>query len=482
MIIFILFILFIGLVNAQDCKPGYEWQRMSGVGCVQSDCKSITNAHYSYTKDCICGSAGSINENPNDPNKACSRSWEYESCPGCLYACVHADEPCPGEEVPLIVKDFDPGENNDRISEDLYDEIDNETNFLEDFYNSIVSIGDDDNKPTFLDKINDKIGEKFFDEGKQENCTGYDNKGKIDCVIPWTHDDYDDNRCSPQEKIHTTVDSKTKRTFDLCSCKEGYKRVEGGCKFIPPSGIKLEKEEQEKLELVYRNLKSNEYKIIEIVVDGKVKKIAVMRRSNDQLIFGRSGIWKNSLQHLLKPSLWQKFTDSDLLSKMNPINWFHTSYKDKDKELKWQVAKLTFDDYKKDIKKPTHFIQTMDTYYKWSTDKKAAIETLASYGIIKGGSDMIIGGISSYGTTFPAEAVNKLASELQTDDFAQGMSYYMKYREEGKTPQELMNNPPDDMDLAISAGTASSLGNLMLIQKYEEGYQRYQAEVELKHN
>ncbi len=299
-------------------------------------------------------------------------------------------------------------------------------------------------------------------------------------MIPWTHDDYDENGCSPQEKTYSEVDKKTNEIFNMCKCKEGYKRVVGGCKFIPPSGIKLEIEEQEKLELVYRNLKSNEYKIIELVVDGKIKRIAVMRRSNDQLVFGSPGKWKTSLQHLLEPSLIQRFSDSTILSRLNPINWFHTSYKDTDKEHKWQVAKLTFDDYKKDIKKPTHFIQTMDTYYAWANDKKAAVETLASYGIIKGGSDLWLGGLHSYGTTFPAEAVNKLASELQTDDFAQGMSYYMKYREEGKTPQELMNDPPIDMDLAISAGTASSLGNIMLIQKYEEGYQRYRAEVELK--
>jgi hypothetical protein len=90
------------------------------------------------------------------------------------------------------------------------------------------------------------MGATFFGEIEYEECSAYDNKGKIDCVINWTFDDYDANGCSPQEKIKTEiVDSKTKEIHTLCACKEGYKRVEGGCKFIPPKGIKLENKEQE---------------------------------------------------------------------------------------------------------------------------------------------------------------------------------------------------------------------------------------------
>ena len=93
-------LLFFGNVQTagsaeEDCGNGYEWQRMSGVGCVQIDCADYKDAHYSYTSACICGSAGSINENPNDPNTGCYRSSEDKSCPGCLYACVHLDEECP---------------------------------------------------------------------------------------------------------------------------------------------------------------------------------------------------------------------------------------------------------------------------------------------------------------------------------------------------------------------------------------------------
>lgn len=80
-----------------DCQPGYEFQPSSGVGCVQINCATVPDAHYSYTSQCICGSAGSIHEDPADPNKGCYYGNENTSCPGCLYACVHAGEDCPGD-------------------------------------------------------------------------------------------------------------------------------------------------------------------------------------------------------------------------------------------------------------------------------------------------------------------------------------------------------------------------------------------------
>ena len=73
------------------CKPGYEWQRMSGVGCVQKDCSKI-GAHYSYTKDCICGF---VNPPPGAKTKVCKRPSNYLACPSCVFACVGADEECP---------------------------------------------------------------------------------------------------------------------------------------------------------------------------------------------------------------------------------------------------------------------------------------------------------------------------------------------------------------------------------------------------
>jgi hypothetical protein len=81
--------------TTDKCGPGYEFKPRSGTGCVQANCNSIPNAHWSYTGTCVCGSAGSINENPNDPNKACYLPADCGPCKSCVYACVHFDEECP---------------------------------------------------------------------------------------------------------------------------------------------------------------------------------------------------------------------------------------------------------------------------------------------------------------------------------------------------------------------------------------------------
>ena len=73
------------------CKPGYEWQRMSGVGCVQKDC-AVAGGHYSYTKACICGF---VDPKPGAKTKSCLRPSNYIACPSCVYTCVGADSDCP---------------------------------------------------------------------------------------------------------------------------------------------------------------------------------------------------------------------------------------------------------------------------------------------------------------------------------------------------------------------------------------------------
>ncbi|MBW6442055.1 hypothetical protein K0B04_04110 [Patescibacteria group bacterium] len=81
------------------CPSGYEWSIKVGK-CFQSNCypDQIPNAHHSYVLDCVCGSAGSINENPDDPNKACRYAGDYKSCPNCVYACVGIKDECPNIE------------------------------------------------------------------------------------------------------------------------------------------------------------------------------------------------------------------------------------------------------------------------------------------------------------------------------------------------------------------------------------------------
>jgi hypothetical protein len=86
-----------GSDDPTQCKPGYIFKPNTGRGCVQANCnnESIPHAHYSYTGDCICGSAGSINENPDDPNTPCRYDKSFSDCPNCVYACVKSGVECP---------------------------------------------------------------------------------------------------------------------------------------------------------------------------------------------------------------------------------------------------------------------------------------------------------------------------------------------------------------------------------------------------
>ncbi len=81
-----------------DCPSGYFFDPRSGVGCKQTYCNDIKDAHWSYEGYCICGSSGSETENPLDPNKECYLPADDTSCPSCLAQCKHFNEPCPGEE------------------------------------------------------------------------------------------------------------------------------------------------------------------------------------------------------------------------------------------------------------------------------------------------------------------------------------------------------------------------------------------------
>jgi uncharacterized Zn-binding protein involved in type VI secretion len=80
-------------------KPGWEWQRMSGVGCVQKDCNERPHAHWSYTRACICAAGDNIDDPEEDKySKPCYAPEDDPSCPGCLTMCILPTELCPGEK------------------------------------------------------------------------------------------------------------------------------------------------------------------------------------------------------------------------------------------------------------------------------------------------------------------------------------------------------------------------------------------------
>ncbi|MFH1054613.1 MAG: hypothetical protein V1744_00805 [Candidatus Altiarchaeota archaeon] len=80
---------------AVECPPGFTWKRMSGVGCVQSDCGQVGGS-YTYEEHCFCRTTRSCYE-PVDYT-----GFDGKKCnPFCpvsrLYACVEPDSKCPHE-------------------------------------------------------------------------------------------------------------------------------------------------------------------------------------------------------------------------------------------------------------------------------------------------------------------------------------------------------------------------------------------------
>jgi hypothetical protein len=149
-----LFILLIpSLLHAKfgDCPPGYFFDRNSGVGCKQTYCNDIPNAHWSYEGRCVCGSSGSENEDPNGPNKECFLPQTDTSCPGCIAQCVKFNQKCPGE---FGVSDIKQQED----SKGLYW-------MVEDAFSKFMSIGGDLLDAATGIKIKEKTDTDAFYEG-----------------------------------------------------------------------------------------------------------------------------------------------------------------------------------------------------------------------------------------------------------------------------------------------------------------------------
>ncbi|XOU94699.1 MAG: hypothetical protein ACNFW9_01390 [Candidatus Kerfeldbacteria bacterium] len=124
--------------GADECENGYVWEPKSGVGCVQEDCNIIPNAHYSYVQDCVCGSSGSMYEDPLDSNTECYYPFDYESCPSCVYACVGADEECPALERDNYVEELPPVVNTNT---NLNTNQSTNTNFIQNVNVSLSTTG-----------------------------------------------------------------------------------------------------------------------------------------------------------------------------------------------------------------------------------------------------------------------------------------------------------------------------------------------------
>ncbi len=117
-----------------DCPAGYFFDRNSGVGCKQTNCNEIENAHWSYEGRCVCGSSGSENEKLDDPNKECFLPHADTSCPDCIVKCVHFNEKCPSEFG--IKEDVPIAESTGFESASFFD-------YVKDAFGQLFSVGAD---------------------------------------------------------------------------------------------------------------------------------------------------------------------------------------------------------------------------------------------------------------------------------------------------------------------------------------------------
>lgn len=117
-----------------DCPPGYFFDRMSGVGCKQTNCNEVQDAHWSYEGRCVCGSSGSMNEDPKGQNKECFFPHTDTSCPDCVVKCVHHEETCPGD---FGIKEDAPAEEETGLENASF------SDYVKDAFGQFMSIGSD---------------------------------------------------------------------------------------------------------------------------------------------------------------------------------------------------------------------------------------------------------------------------------------------------------------------------------------------------
>lgn len=109
--------------QAIECPPGFEWRRMSGVGCVQKDCVSVGGS-YGYTSNCFCRD-----------KRSCYEPVDYEffdggKChPNCPYSrlvgCVEPGEKCPHE----IMQEIADAAAGDGVDFEAYSDLERDERF-----------------------------------------------------------------------------------------------------------------------------------------------------------------------------------------------------------------------------------------------------------------------------------------------------------------------------------------------------------------
>ena len=204
-------------------------------------------------------------------------------------------------------------------------------------------------------------------------------------------------------------------------------------------------------------------------------------------MYSEDGIeWEADLKKITNPGSTDKLSDAwDLTEKLNPLNWFNTKWKDdspeQNKQVKWEIAEHVLQEFKEESADPQSYEEQFSEWFMWALEQpdkweeflgdiedKEILEAASEQGI-----SAVKGALYDYFIGFPAASITKFAEQLQTDDFFQGVYYYILEREAGKTPETVRENQPEEMEFSVSLATVHSFGQEIYFKKLEEGYQRY---------
>jgi hypothetical protein len=229
--LFVLLTLLLSSASAVDCPPGFRWDRMSGVGCVQANCPDVNspNSHWGYTGNCICGTDDCVG---NPICVECYGPVDYGGfdktkcgpfCPNVkLVTCVKAGTPCPGEKQATTTTKATTT-TTATLSEKDIESIRNQTSKLNDaFYQNLVQ----------PDEHNSLIARAGI---------GGDIGGLFDRAGSWLREGW--NRIVPQDIIRVD-DTDGLREWTIVGHDGSYVNVKigGGTFKVDSEGIKIKLE------------------------------------------------------------------------------------------------------------------------------------------------------------------------------------------------------------------------------------------------
>ncbi|MBN2423273.1 hypothetical protein JXB41_08680 [Candidatus Woesearchaeota archaeon] len=275
-----------------------------------------------------------------------------------------------------------------------------------------------------------------------------------------------------------------------CKCRKGFAQLGEDCVLDIYKKANIDLENAVELEDTFNNMKPTEVKVVKVQPYKKqTMKIAMAKKSDGSPMFSADGKkWYPELKKITNRD-WKDSASAawEWTSNLNPVNWFHTKWKDKDKELKWEIGETILKEFKDESKDPATYEEQFADEVQWAIENGQWAGELVNDMIDKGFLDpvkdasyaSVLGKLKSYFIAFPAASVTKLAEELSADDFFQGVYYYIREREAGRTQEQIMKNQPEEMEFSVSVGTVESFGQKTYFNKLEEAYQRYRAYQEL---